>query len=96
MFVHKNRTLSEILKCNLFPVNSIFHSVILSIMGEKEKGEVKKEESVDPVARRVHEHTGPVDDWAERPMNDSHRDKLQEIDGGWMVRKDTIEYVLDD
>merc|ERR1712210_156366 len=50
--------------------------------GKKEKGEVE-----DPVAKRVHDARGPVDDWAERPMNDSHRDKLLEIDGGWMLRK---------
>lgn len=49
-------------------------------MGKKEKGEVE-----DPVAKRVHDARGPVDDWAERPMNDSHREKLLEIDGGWMV-----------
>ena len=55
-------------------------------MGKKEKGEVE-----DPVAKRVHDARGPVDDWAERPMNDSHREKLLEIDGGWMV-SDTNQY----
>ena len=50
---------------------------------EKEKGDDK--EPKDGVAKRVHEARGPVDDWAERPMNDSHRDKLMEIDGGWIV-----------
>ena len=51
-------------------------------MGEEKE---KVEESEDPVAKRVHDVRGPVDDWAERPMNDSHREKLLEIDGGWMV-----------
>ena len=50
---------------------------------EKDKGDPK--EPKDDVAKRVHEARGPVDDWAERPMNDSHRDKLMEIDGGWIV-----------
>ena len=55
----------------------------LSEKMDKEKGDEK--EPKDGVAKRVHEARGPVDDWAERPMNDSHRDRLMEIDGGWIV-----------
>ena len=77
VFVHKNSTLSIIL------YRVVYIKFIHAIMSEKDKTAVKNSE--DPVAKRVHDARGPVGDWAERPMNDSHRDKLMEIDGGWIV-----------
>ena len=77
VFVHKKSTLSIIL------YRAVYIKFIHAIMSEKDKTAVKNSE--DPVAKRVHDARGPVGDWAERPMNDSHRDKLQEIDGGWIV-----------
>ena len=68
----------------------LIHSIMafIGIFGLSEKMDKEKEDAKEPkdgVAKRVHEARGPVDDWAERPMNDSHRDRLMEIDGGWIV-----------
>ena len=72
----------------------------IGIFGLSEKMDKEKEDAKEPqdgVAKRVHEARGPVDDWAERPMNDSYRDKLMEIDGGWIVSdsNDLIELYTD-